>query len=232
MFNRPLLFLGVLVAAVVVPYVLLDDNLSKTAQTQLARLTGGGGKDQPAGGSILPWVASAEKPAAPFSPAPLSVPVRLEEALRFDITPPWVTARWPQVSTVAGDGTHMGLRVPLVTGTDPGDIAGSLTYYFDERHELARITLSGITGDETRIIAVATQQFGLRAVPTLAAGLYVTGDPARPTSSLQVSHLPMVKTANSYARAEIALDLRRGTGSTKTEPEPPPKMLPRDFRRW
>lgn len=244
MFNRPLLFVGVLVAAFVVPYVLLDKNLSQTAKAQLNRLTGSG-KTGGAASSLehlkFPWLEGETKPAAAVAggaaPIVMPAPVSLEEALRFDVTPPWVTARWPNVSTVAGDGKYMGLRVPLVTGTDPGDVAGSLTYYFDDRHELARITLLGITGNESRIVAVATQQFGLKPVPTLAAGLYVAGDPAKPTSSLRVSHLPIVRAANTYARAEVALDLRRGdasvasTNTVKVQADPP-KILPKDFRRW
>ena len=40
MFGRPVLFAGVLLAAAVVPYVLLDENLSKTARGHWNRLVG------------------------------------------------------------------------------------------------------------------------------------------------------------------------------------------------
>jgi hypothetical protein len=233
MFNRPLLFVGVLAAAVIVPYVLLDENLSKTAKSQLARLTG---ESKGNSGLPLPWGGSEGKPvAAPASAAAPPPAVSLEEALRFDVTPPWVLARWPHVNTTAGDGKYMGLRVALVTGTEPSDVAGSLTYFFDDRHELARITLVGLTGDETRVVALAKQRFGLKPVPTLAAGLYVAGDPANPTSTLRVAHLPIVRADAVRGRAEVALDLARAyaplPGIVRTAPEPP-KTLPRDFRRW
>ena len=40
MFSRPVLFVGVLIAAVAVPYVLLDKNLANTARGQWNRLLG------------------------------------------------------------------------------------------------------------------------------------------------------------------------------------------------
>ena len=166
-------------------------------------------------------------------------PVSLEEALRFDITPPWVAARWPQVSTVVGDTKHMGLRVALVSGTQPGDVAGSLTYYFNDRHELARITLDGLTGDERRLVEFGRQHFGLRPTPTIAAGLYIAGDPARPTSKLRVLHVPIVRADSPLARVQVSLDVKRAdsgqqaVASQESSPSPwQPPTLPRDYRRW
>lgn len=240
MFNRPLLFLGVLAAAVVVPYVLLDDNLSKTAKSQLSRLTGKSGEAKEAGGFSLPWLGADEPPVA-TGPHKFvaSQSVSLEEALRFDITPPWVAARWPQVSTVVGDAKHMGLRVALVSGTQPGDVAGSLTYYFNDRHELERITLEGLTGDERRLVEFGRQHFGLKPTPTIAAGLYIAGDPAKPTSKLRVLMLPIVRADSPLARVQVSLDVNRTDGGQHAvaSQEPTPShwqspTLPKDYRRW
>ena len=55
----------------------------------------------------------------------------LAEYLRMDITHGWVTQRFSRVTTTLADGSYDGLRVPLVTGTSPTALTGSLTYYFD-----------------------------------------------------------------------------------------------------
>ena len=70
----------------------------------------------------------------------------LEGVLRFDITPRWVMDNWPHVSTTRTDGELDGLRVPLITGTRPQDVAGSLTYYFDKQRVVQRIALDGSRG--------------------------------------------------------------------------------------
>ena len=46
--------------------------------------------------------------------------------------------RWPRVTTVP-QFALAGLRVPLVTGTQIDDLAGSLTYYFDRTDQVQRI---------------------------------------------------------------------------------------------
>ena len=49
----------------------------------------------------------------------------LQEVLRFDISPAWVMQRFPRVSTVLSEVSLDGLRVPLITGTQPYDLAGT-----------------------------------------------------------------------------------------------------------
>jgi hypothetical protein len=159
--------------------------------------------------------------------------VPLEEAIRFNLTPEWVTSRWPRVTSVIGDSEHLGLRVALVSGTQPDDVAGSLTYYFDQQHQLQRITLSGVSGDQTRLVGMATGHFGLRPTQTKDRGLYLGGDKNTPTSSLRVSDLPVVRSEATHARVQIALDLRRAdVAQLKTEEERPDKILPSSYRRW
>lgn len=234
MFSRPMLFLGVLAAAVGVPFVLLDEGLSKTARTQFARITGkpAAAEAQTAGttdaveAGIPPLSLPQMKPASPTA----AVPVPLEEALNFNLTPEYVAARWPRVSTVLGDAGSMGLRVALVSGTRPDDVAGSLTYYFDDRHRLKRITLVGVTGDETRLVRFAMARFGLRPVATLAAGMYAVGDPAKPTSKLEVKHLPVVRAEATHARTEVALDVIQA--DALESPDDRQDFVPGSYRRW
>lgn len=83
---------------------------------------------------------------------------------RFDLTPQGVSQRWSRVSTGLSDAHLQGYRVPLVTGTADNDLAGSLTYYFDERPRMRRITFLGTTGNPQRLVGFLAKYYGLRQV--------------------------------------------------------------------
>jgi hypothetical protein len=87
--------------------------------------------------------------------------VSLEEVFRFDVTKEWVYEHWARKSTALAELGLYGVRVPLVTGTEIHDLAGSLTYLFDQAGKVQRISFKGNTGDTTRIVALA-QQNGLQ----------------------------------------------------------------------
>ncbi len=226
MFSRPVLFAGVLVAAVAVPYLLLDKRLAATARGQWRRLT-----------AASSAAADAAKPAPP--PAALAsaaLPAAsIEEAFRFDVRPDWVISRWPQVSTVAGGPKQLGLRVALVSGTRPDDVAGSLTYYFDEHHQLQRLTFAGLTADARRLLAATVTQSGLKSLPTTGAAHYVAGNPKQPTSQVIVKYLPEISGPAVTARLEVAVDLRRADvlGRDRRERDlGEPSLLPSSYRPW
>lgn len=232
MFSRPMLFLAVLVAAVVVPYVLLDEQLAETVRSGWNGLIGrvDEGKDE-----ILNAVHAANY--SPASRAPGSrMPTPIEHVFRFDLTPQWIASRWPQVSTVAGsDPGQLGMRVVLVTGTRPDDVAGSLTYYFDRHHQLQRITFTGLTRDPRRLLAAVVTPNRLKSQPTADAAYYVGGNPEDPTSEVIVRHMPVLLADAGMANAEVEVDLSRGdarmsgvTGDADDER----KILPSIFRRW
>jgi hypothetical protein len=206
MFSRPMLLIGVLAAAVVVPYVLFNQNLSTTTSTQWNQLLG---KGEPGKADEASWFDPNNPIATPTNFPSASEPVPLEQVFRFDFSPRTVTDLWPRVSTVLGGSDLMGLRVALITGTQPDDVAGSLTYYFDDHHQVQRITLQGTTGDERRLVHLLTTRFGLQPAPTTRAGLYTLDGPAGIQSSLQVIHLPVVRTTAPNNRVEIAVDLQR-----------------------
>src|SRR5262245_22553484 len=169
MSSRPLLFLGGLAAAVAVPYILMDDQLGKTARTQWDKLWRKSGKQ-----SSEPLAEQTRLTNGAGAVATPTPGAGIEEIFRFDIRPQWVTSHWPRVSTVAGNGKQLGMRVAVVTGTQPDDVAGSLTYYFDEHHQLQRITFSGLTGDARRLLAAVVTPNGLKSQPTTDAAYYVS----------------------------------------------------------
>jgi len=247
MFSRPVLFVGVLVACVVVPYVLLDEHLADSVRGVWNRVRGK--VEEEKDGLLDRFDHAAYSPASGASAkGPI---VTIEQAFRFDLTPQWVSSQWPRVSTVLGEPEQLGMRVALVTGTRPDDVAGSLTYYFDQHHQLQRITFEGLTRDPRRLLAATVTPYNLKSLPTTGAAHYIAGDPDDPTSEVFVEHLPVL-TANPEApRAEVSVDLRRAaprrtnkrgpvTGpADKRAPsrkaadnDPDQKLLPSSYRRW
>jgi hypothetical protein len=230
MLNRPVVFVGVLLAAVAVPYVLLDKNLAKAARGQWERIAGKSYADH---AQLLEQPNSAQPGGLPAATSPA---VSIEEAFRFDLKPQWVASRWSRVSTVLGQPKQLGMRVALVSGTRADDVAGSLTYYFDEHHQLQRITFTGLTGDPRRLLSAVVTPYGLQSQPTTGFARYIAGDPERPTSEVVVRHLPVLVAHPQRPQVEVAIDLRAGNAvsqRSRASNEPPEvKLLPSAYRRW
>ncbi len=72
------------------------------------------------------------------------------EIFNFDATPDWIEERWSSISIVGPLHTR-GYRVPLSTGPMESDLVGSLTYYFNNRLEVEKITFEGYTGSLDRL---------------------------------------------------------------------------------
>jgi len=232
MFNRPMLFVSVLAAAVGVPYVLLDEHLAGTVRDGWDSLMGRFEEEKDE--------ALAQMHAANYKPVSgtpgNAVPTPIEQVFRFDLTPQWVASRWPRVSTVAGsDPDQLGMRVVLVTGTRPDDIAGSLSYFFDRHHQLQRITFSGSTRDPRRLLATVVTPNKLKSQPTTEIAHYIAGNPDAPTSEVMVRHLPVIEAERGFAETEVDVDLSRGDQhhvGSRQESETDVKILPKLFRKW
>jgi hypothetical protein len=148
----------------------------------------------------------------------LTPTVSLTEVLRYDVTPAWVVARWPRVATVVGELEWSGMRVPLITGEQPQDIVGSLTYYFDNGQQLKRILLEGYCGDERAVVALAMQGFHLQPEASLHGGLYVSRWSTQPVSVMAVQYAPTVD-ADSRQRRHVILELNRPDGRWRLSPQ-------------
>jgi hypothetical protein len=230
MFSRPMLFAGVLVASIVVPYVVLNEELAATARGHWQRLTSFASfaadeVENPPHHEVTNRTAtSASSPGA-----------TIEEAFRFDVSPEWVSRRWPRVSMVHGGLDHLGMRVAWVSGTRLDDVAGSLTYYFDQHHRLQRITFTGQAAEPRRLLAAVIPAYGLKSLPTTEAAHYVSGDPKQPTSEVIVKHLPVIAAEPAAPRVEVSLDLGRGDAlspSAAVERDAEGRLLPTHYRRW
>ncbi len=227
MITRKLLYGGILAAAAAVPYVATNKDLRQKFQELVGTVgapSSGSSTFTPA--AISPGTTQVSSPASSWSPwnliggtsDPGSLPVSPDSAapaidyaeiLRFDLPPEYVLQRWPRVSIVAGESGLTALRVPLVTGPQEDDLAGSLTYSFDNRRQLQRIVLQGQTGDPRRIVSLVTRQHDFQQLPSLAAGLYVCVRNNQPQSLLQINYAPVVQASQPHQRSMLILELNR-----------------------
>lgn len=134
------------------------------------------------------------------------------DVFRFDVTPNWVKSRWPRVSACVTEDGMEGFRVPLVTGTEVTDLHGSLTYYFDGTHQVQRIEFYGFTGDVSRLVDLMTNQFGMQAHPTHAAGLYTRDYHGRPVSALRVINASVVRADQPNQQLQVMIELNSNQG--------------------
>lgn len=133
----------------------------------------------------------------------------LREVLRFDIVPGWLPQRFARVSTVTSNVQMDGLRVPLITGTQSRDIAGSLTYYFDAGQALKRINLHGVTGDPTILANLMVQFYQLKPEQSLGGQLFTSRWNNRVTSVMQVAPAPIIYAGADHSKYIIFLELNQ-----------------------
>lgn len=156
-------------------------------------------------------------PAPPASLSPEMLGPRIDghpvmdvgEAFRFDVTPAWIVGRWARVTTVALPPNMQGFRVPLVTGPSEHDLAGSLTYYFNAKDEVQRITFVGTTGDPTALVNLATKRFRFAAVPSPMPNewLYQIRWHNQPRSELRLRLGDVVRADVPYKRFDVDLEI-------------------------
>ena len=139
----------------------------------------------------------------------------LAEVLRLDITAPWVYTRWSRKTTALADLSLYGVRVPLVTGTEVDDLAGSLTYYFNPAGQVQRISFRGRTGDTRKLVALVVSRFGFRLQPPVFPGeqLYQVKWNGKPISELRIRPASVLWANTPHSSFEVQLELERpGSG--------------------
>lgn len=136
----------------------------------------------------------------------------LAEVLHFEITPDWVLGRWPRVSARLSDLNWQGYRVPLVTGTGESSLAGSLTYYFDPKQKLQRITFVGATGDPRELVSVlSAQHYSREQSKQPGLQLYRFKQWDKTVGECLIHPARVIAASSPRARYEINLDMRRPT---------------------
>ncbi len=170
------------------------------------------------------WFASetadpSEGAAAGESTSGAGLPV-IEEApmlpmadvFRFNVTTGWILQRWPLASIGLADPRLQGYRVPLVTGTTQTDLAGSLTYYFDSRQQVQRITFDGITGDARELVRLmrSRYRFTRRIVADAGQDRYEAAHPdGKTVSTLEIHAAQIVRADDPFGRFKVRLILQR-----------------------
>jgi hypothetical protein len=214
---RRLFLLMLLGGAIGVPYLIATG--SDWAKKVTATFTGSKEKPDAAPGDVTrdPTTATHQSPGGSPIPTPKLVgpPVYdLTEVIRFDATPAWIMSRWSRVLTVSSELKLQGFRVPLITGTTPDDLAGSLTYYFDETNKVQRIRLVGGTGNPNRLIAVVQRRYKMRREHSGDAHdvLYQAAWNGRPVSELRIRPAAVVEADAPQRRFQILLEINQPGG--------------------
>jgi hypothetical protein len=136
----------------------------------------------------------------------------LADVLRFDVSPAWVLQRWPRVSTDLALLQLHGYRVPLVTGTKPNDVAGSLTYYFNPSQQVQQITLRGTTGDPRAIINFMNARYGYVRRPCNDPSrlIYETvNSGGKSLGTMIIQSAPVVRADRPYQKYALDLSIER-----------------------
>ena len=231
MFGNRMRFVTMLGVAAGIPYVWFNETFRTTAQSgwhSISKATSY--LSSSSSGSQATWPVSfgtsSETPRDPNAPAVGASIHQLADAVRFDVTPRWVTDRWERISTIRAERDLVGMRVPLVTGTKVEDFAGSLTYYFDANQHLRRLTLYGQTGDDRLVVEHATQKLGLRPEPHVGAGMYILRWNAKPMNVLRISHAPVIRAEEPYARYIVEMEVNDVRGGYGVSPEFAELLIP------
>ena len=159
---------------------------------------------------ILP--GDANGPNANAIPLEFMPIADLSEIFRFDVNPTWVRQRWQRASVMAGDVGLSGMRVSLVTGVNATDLFGSLTYFFDARQTVQKITFQGWAGNPNSLVNFMTSAYGFKNRPTNAAGLYVAQDRNRSTGVLYMQHPNVIRGNNPTQQVAIMLEVNNPNG--------------------
>ena len=176
--------------------------------------TSAANRQQPDAASPSADSANEATPASTTSSSQNALPTpSLAEVLRFDVTVEWVMRRWPRVSTGLPYLQLQGYRVPLVTGARLTDLAGSLTYYFNARQEVQRITFHGTTGDPRVLVGLLSgrHRFARRLTNDPGAILYEAVDAGnKPVGTLKIRSAQVIRADQPFSRFEVDLAMDRG----------------------
>jgi hypothetical protein len=179
-------------------------------------------------GTLMPPALAPANPAVP--PANRATPIEglrfhnVAEVLRFDVTKEWVYSNWPRKSTGLADPELYGVRVPLVTGTGLTDLAGSLTYAFNQQGQVQHITFLGRTADTTPLVQFLTTTYQLeRREAPAGEQLYQVGSGDQVRSELRTRPESVLWSTSPNGSFVVELELER-PGSDRYLPPRVPKL--------
>jgi hypothetical protein len=195
--------------------------------------------DAAAASALAPSLASGAGPAPLLgqgpgssiyvSPAPLEGARfhSVEQVLRFDVTREWVYQNWARKSTGLTDVGLFGVRVPLITGTQIGALAGSLTYYFNTQGQVEHISFRGRTGDTTQLVNFLTRTYAFqRAEAPAGEQHYLVKRGDRLQSELRTRPESVLWSTSPHGSFDVELELARPGSKRRLPPRGPYLEIP------
>ncbi len=180
-------------------------------EIQLAESSPENGSEGKSAEAVSVTVDGTPKPLPPLAGQPVH---DFGEVLRFDVSTRWIAERWPHVSTGLAQLQLHGYRVPLVTGTDETDLAGSLTYYFGPRQQVERLVFHGTTGDPSRLLAFLLRHYRFVHRPVNDPGLYIyeaVSQDGEFAGSAEIRSSWTIRAEQALQRYEVKVQLERPT---------------------
>ncbi len=151
----------------------------------------------------------------------------VEQVLRFDLTKDWVYRTWARKSTGPTDVGLFAVRVPLVTGTHLGALAGSLTYYFNSNSVVEHISFRGRTGDTTQLVNFLARTYEFqRAAAPVGEQLYQVKRGRRIQSELRTRPEPVLWSTSPHRSIGVELELARPDSKRLLPPRPSSLDIP------
>ncbi len=148
----------------------------------------------------------------------------LSDVFNFGVTKEWIYRNWSRKSTALSELGLFGIRVPLVTGTQIHDLAGSLTYFFGNDGRVHRISFHGTTGDTTQLVTLVAQYYGLRPQYTAIAGeqVFQVRRNNQVFSELRTRPAPVLWSSSPHDSFSVELELQHPQVQTPL----PPRRIP------
>jgi hypothetical protein len=231
MLKRYVILPMALAAAGGVPYVAVNEDLSQRVQQAYQGFSSDEESAEPLSPMMpvplseaapLPSSGNGSEGASPVVPAPWNPvsasPVQttvyrsLYDVFRFDVTPAWIQSQWPRVSTGWLEDGYEGYRVPLVTGTTPYDLHGSLTYFFDHRQRLQRIRFVGNTGEVRPLAELVTEYHGFKSHPSANVAFLTRSFNGRQTGVLKFTHASAIEASRARQQYAVTLEINSTGG--------------------
>jgi Family of unknown function (DUF6690) len=152
---------------------------------------------------------------------------RIQDVFRFDVSKEWVYQNWDRKSTGLGDPGLFGIRVALVTGTERGDLAGALTYLFDENSQLQHISFRGRTADTRPLVQYLMERYKFeRMEPPAGEQLYQVRSGSSVYSELRTRPESVLLEEAPNGSIGVVLELGRPGSNRPLQPPVPQLNIP------
>jgi hypothetical protein len=151
----------------------------------------------------------------------------VNQALRFDVTKQWVDQTWPRKTVAPTDVGLTSVRVPLISGTQPASLAGSLTYFFNTQGQVEHISFRGRTGDATPLVQLLTQQYQFQRVDTgVGEQVYQVRSGDGVQSELRIQSWGVIRSDAPQQNVTVELEFARPGSQRFLPPRGPVLAIP------